>query len=153
MQPEQKTLVGRIPYNSRSADLGFTEVLVPGCFAASLANGGANGDIISRLEHDSRWLLGRRSAGTLRLTDSPQALDYENDLPDTQAGMDCATSTARGDLKNTSFCFYLEDPEDDEKWDIEEDGTLVRTILRAQIMEVSPVSMPAYPGSSVSLKG
>ena len=146
------TLTGRIPYNSRSLDLGFYEMLAPGCFTASLNAGGANGDVIARLEHDSRWLLGRRSAGTLRLNDTPEALTYEVDLPETQAGADCMTSTARGDLKNTSFCFYIENPEQDETWSIDAAGNLMRTVLRAQITEVSPVAEPAYPASSIEME-
>lgn len=152
-QQAQQILGGTIPYNSRSEDLGgFKETLDPGCFSESLAAGGGGGDVIARQEHDSRLLLGRRSAGTLRLVDGPDALRYEIDLPSTQAGVDCGVSAARGDLKNTSFCFYIEDPEEDEDWSVEPDGTLLRTIRRAQIIEVSPVAFPAYPASSISVK-
>jgi HK97 family phage prohead protease len=151
--PERvEILYGTIPYNSRSEDLmGFFETLAPGCFADSLSAGGGGGDVIARQEHDSRLLLGRRSAGTLRLIDGSDALRYEVDLPENTAGIDCGISAARGDLKNTSFCFYVEDPEEDEEWSVAEDGSLNRTVKRAQIIEVSPVAMPAYPASSVSV--
>lgn len=149
MEPD--VLNGRIPYNSRSEDLGFFEILDPGCFAESLAQGGGGGDIIARQEHDSRLLLGRRSAGTLRLTDGPDALRYQVDLPATSAGIDCGISAKRGDLINTSFCFYVENPDEDEEWSVEDGGALVRRIKRAQIIEVSPVAMPAYSASSVSV--
>ena len=143
---------GRIPYRSRSADMGFVEELAPGCFAASLKAGGFQGDVICRQEHDSRLLLGRRSAGTLRLQDTPAALTYECDLPETTAGMDCAQSCARGDLIATSFSFVVEDPERDEDWIIEADGTLHRTIRRASILECSPVAQPAYPAATVTVE-
>lgn len=149
--PKPKTLKGKIPYSSKSRNLGFYEILAPGCFGESLRAGGFEGDVLARYEHDSRMLLGRRSAGTLRLQDSPGALNYECDLPATSCGADVAHLAERGDLKNSSFCFIVEDYERDEKWDVTPDGQLIRTILRAELMEVSPVADPAYPEATVSV--
>ena len=102
------------------------EILHPGCFTDSLRAGGWGGDVVARVEHDPRLLIGRRSAGTLRLTDSATVLRYEVDLPDTSCGRDTAELCARGDLVATSFSFIVEDPERDLSWEIEADGTLVR---------------------------
>lgn len=148
---EQARLKGSIPYNSKSVELwGFVEMMAPGCFAESLRNGGYQGDVIARYEHDSRGLLGRRSSGTLRLDDSAAALTYEVDLPKTSVGADVAVLAERGDLKNTSFCFIVEDYERDEQWAVTPEGILLRTVMKAQICEVSPVAEPAYPAATVA---
>ena len=145
-------LKGRIPYNSKSRSLGgyFTEILAPGVFTESLKNGGYEGDVIARYEHDSRALLGRRSTGTLRLDEREDELRYEVDLPETTVGADVGALAQRGDLKHTSFCFLVEDYDKGENWAVLPDGTLLRTILKAELIEVSPVAEPAYPGSGLT---
>lgn len=151
MPRDASVLRGKIPYNSKSRNLGgFVEILAPGVFADSLRQGGYDGDVIARYEHDSRGLLGRRSAGTLRLSDGPEALRYDVDLPDTSVGRDVATLAERGDLNGTSFSFIVENYERDEDWSVTPEGVLLRVVKRAQIAEVSPVATPAYPASELT---
>lgn len=140
-------LRGRIPFDSRSADMGFREILRPGCFAKSLADKGH--DVVARREHDSRLLLARRSSGTLKLSADRRALNFEFDVPATQAGLDLAILVERGDISQCSFCFSLPYAKA-EKWSVLPDGTLFREILEAALHDVAPVSEPAYPEATVS---
>jgi len=143
------TIHGRIPYNSESHDLGgFVEVLRPGCIDASLALGD---DVVARVEHDSRLLLGRTSSGTLRITSDSDGFGYSCELPDTVVGRDTYELCRRGDIVGTSFAFYVEKPED-EDWIVRADGTLVRYILRMRLKDCSPCSEQAYPAARVSTK-
>lgn len=138
---QPKKLVGMIPYNQRSLDLGgFTEVIAPGAFTSSL-----NGDILALRDHDPKLLLGRTKSGTLTFSDEADGLHYTITLPNTTAGNDLAESASRGDLDQTSFGFYC----NSDEWS--EYNTL-RTLKDVDLFEVSPCSFACYPASSVQLR-
>lgn len=137
-------------FNSLSEDLGgFREQIHPEAFAESLERGD---DVLARAEHDSRMLLGRRSSGTLRLSVDGHGLNYEVDLPDTQAARDLSTLIKRGDVSQSSFAFYIRDHENDQTWETTADGMLLRTILKASLVDVAPVAEPAYKATQVSAR-
>jgi HK97 family phage prohead protease len=142
----QKTISGLIPYNSPSVDLGgFTEIISPGAFSAAFE---ANADVLALRDHDTKLLLGRTKSKTLALSDSPEGLRYTISLPDTSYANDLAVCIDRGDLDATSFgMVVLED-----KWVASSDGSVVRTLISVDLMECSPCSFPAYPGSAVSVR-
>ena len=149
---EAKTLRGLAAvYNSDSEDLGgFIERIAPGAFKRSLDS---SQDVRGFWNHDSRLLLGRRSNGTLRLNDSAQGLEVEIDLPDTGFARDLAELTRRGDLDQMSFGFTLPGSSSDS-WEPHESNPRLkrRTIHDLVLHEVSVVSMPAYPETSVAIR-
>ena len=66
----------------------------------------------------------------------------------TQAGRDAVESIRRGDVDQMSFGFeVLEDA-----WDKDGEGTLIRTLHKVQLYEVSPVVFPAYTGTQVAAR-
>jgi len=143
-----RTLTGTAPpYGILSVDLGgFREKFAPGAFGDSLS-----GDVISTFEHDGRMILGRTSAGTLRLEDQKKGLHYAVDLPDTTAGRDLAVSVDRGDVAGSSFEFRVK--AGGEEWDEKKDGNVTRTVTDAELFQVGPVTQPAYPkGTKVALR-
>lgn len=119
---------------------GFTEVLKPGAFAASLRSGS---DILGLLDHDQGKLLARTRSGTLKLSEDSKGLAFSLDAPDTSIGNDVIELAKRGDLGGMSFGFTV--AEDGERWI----GT--RRELRAvNLLEVSVISAwPAYPETTV----
>jgi HK97 family phage prohead protease len=149
---EGKTLRGMAAvYNSDSEDLGgFIERIAPNAFRSSLDS---SQDVRAFWNHDSRLLLGRRSNGTLRLSDTSEGLAVEIDLPDTGFANDLATLIARGDCDQMSFGFSLSD-RSSEEWAPHETNTRLkrRTILDCTLHEVSVVSIPAYPETSVAIR-
>ena len=149
---EAKTLRGLAAvYNSDSEDLGgFIERIAPGAFKRSLDSAQ---DVRGFWNHDSRLLLGRRSNGTLRLNESTQGLEVEIDLPDTGFARDLAELTKRGDLDQMSFGFTLPGSSSDS-WEPHESNPRLkrRTIHDLVLHEVSVVSMPAYPETSVAIR-
>jgi Escherichia/Staphylococcus phage prohead protease len=119
---------------------GFTEVLSPGAFAASLRSGA---DVLALVDHDPKAVLARTRSGTLRLSEDSKGLAFSLDVPDTRPGNDVLALAQRGDLGGMSFGFTV--PKDGETWR----GT--RRKLRAvNLLEISVVSAwPAYAGTSV----
>lgn len=106
-------------------------------------------DVRALLNHDTNIVLGRTTAGTLRLRSDEIGLAYEIDLPDTQAGRDLATSVKRGDISQSSWGFSLNVNEDDD-WTRSDAGEH-RTIKRVRrVWDVSPVTFPANPDTSVA---
>lgn len=145
---ETRRIVGYAAlFNSRSADLGgFEEVIAPGAFKDAIAGS----DIRSLFNHDPNLVLGRVKAGTLRVEEDDRGLKIENDLPDTQVGRDLLVSMNRGDVDQMSFAFRI--AQGGDVWE-ERDGSVVRTITKvAEMFDVSPVTYPAYPDTSVAVR-
>jgi HK97 family phage prohead protease len=147
--PATKSRPGRIrgyaiTFDQLSVDLGgFRERIRPRAVARTLRDGL---DVRALIDHDVSKILGRQSAGTLRLHADHRGLLAEIDPPDTQPGRDILVSVGRGDVRGMSFAFRaLED-----EWRMEH-GEPVRDVLDMEIREVSIVSFPAYPSTSVSV--
>lgn len=142
-----------IAFNTESRDLGgYHEIIDP--TALMRLDDGAfdlekNGRVMARLNHDSNLLLATTNAGTLTLTADQDALRYRIALPDTQAGRDAAALAARGDLSYSSFAFYIL-PEG-MSWEMDEQDDYVARVTSLQLVDVAPVSDPAYWTSSVEL--
>lgn len=136
-------------FDSLSKDLGgFVERILPGAFDEVLAS---SQDPVALANHDANLLLGRRSAGTLRLESDDTGLAYEIDLPDTTVGRDWATLLERRDVIGSSFGFRVA-PKGD-RWGEDEDGRIVRTIENfSHLRDVGPVTFPAYEGTDVALR-
>jgi HK97 family phage prohead protease len=131
-------------FNSQT-DIGgqFREVIAPGAFAETLRTA----DIRALIDHDSGRVIGRSKAGTLRLSEDETGLLAEIDLPDTSDGRDLAVQLERGDISGMSFGFFVRK----EQWD--ESGDMpVRTILAAELLEVSAVAFPAYPDTTLAMR-
>lgn len=129
------------------ADIGpFYEVITPGAFGAVFANPAT--DVRAFLDHDSGKLLGRQSSGTLRLSTDSRGLHFEVDLPDTSAGRDARELILRGDLTGVSFSFRPGEYD----WGTYEGRDLWTHNSIAYLKEISPVSIPAYEGTSVALR-
>jgi len=134
-------------FNSMSGDLGgFVEVIRPGAFTKSLANGA---DVRCLFNHDANFILGRTSSGTLRLNEDEIGLRFECDLADTQVARDLYTSIKRGDINQCSFGFYCKE----DKWvPMSEAPGLLREVLEAEVFDCSPVTFPAYQATSLSTR-
>lgn len=147
---EKRTIVGRaVPYNSMSNELRtangdtFREVIMPGAARESLSGN----DIMAYKEHDPAMLLGRASAGTLKLEDRADGLYAEISVPETSYGNDTLVSAARGDLKGFSFGFRSPKTRVYTR-----SGTRIREINSMDLREVSVVSTPAYSSTTLALR-
>lgn len=146
--PPDETSVGKIVgyaavFDTPSVPLGgFREVVRRGAFSDSL-----NADVRALWNHDPNYVLGRTKNGTLRLEEDDRGLRVEIDPPNTTWARDFMESIRRGDVDQMSFAFRaIED-----RWTNDENGTL-RELLKAQLLDVSPVTFPAYEATSVTLR-
>lgn len=128
----------------QSADLGFqgNERMAPTAFDAALKTS----DTRALFNHDPSFLLGRVSAGTLRLHTDGHGLEYEVDLPDTSYARDLRELVARGDITGASFGFVP----GEATWD--HDHTTRTHVSVRQLVDVSPVTFPAYDGASTEAR-
>lgn len=120
---------------------GFREKIAPGAFTNSLGD-----DVRALWDHQTGWVMGRTKSGTLRLAEDATGLRFENDPPTTATRE--IESVQRGDVDQMSFGFStLEDT-----WDIDENDQVIRTLLKVKLYEVSYVTFPAYPATTVGVR-
>ena len=133
---------GIIPYDSLSEDLGgYREIIRKGAFTKTLQEGDAR----CLWAHDTKDVLGRRSAGTLSFSDEADGLHFDCILPNTTAGHDVYETVARRDAPGVSFGFYAIK----DSWTRSQGKEpALRELLEVNLVEVSVgVAFPAYPES------
>ena len=121
----------------------FREEIAPGAFRNTLGD-----DIRSLWNHNTDLPLARTTNGTLRLAEDETGLAIAADLPETSWGRDALISIGRRDVTQMSFAFDV--IEDD--WREDDLGQLIRRLLNVKLYEVSPVTFPAYPTTTVGLR-
>jgi len=131
-------------FDSRSENLGgFTEEVASSAFTKTIKDGA---DVRALLNHDPNFVLGRSTSQTLRLAVDSTGLHYEVDLGEQTYARDLAISLERGDINQSSFGFRT--IKDDWAEDEVNPGLLFRTLLEVHLMDVSPVTYPAYLDAS-----
>jgi HK97 family phage prohead protease len=141
------TLTGYASTFGTYADLGsYVEMFAPTAFDATLADPAT--DVRAYYQHDSSMLLGRQSSGTLRVWTDSQGLGFELSLPQTSYANDVRALAERGDLGGMSIGFRP----NEESWSTLGDRELRTHISVAALIEVSPVSVPAYGDTTVQLR-
>lgn len=115
---------------------GFVEQIAPGAFARTLQTA----DVVALFNHDPSQILGRTSAGNLRLSESDLGLMYEVTVPATRAGLDAAENVRAGLVTGSSFAFRAVN----DTWSETDTGFPLRTVTEAALFDVGPVTFPAY---------
>ncbi|MFF5994800.1 HK97 family phage prohead protease [Lysinibacillus sp. KU-BSD001] len=144
----KRTITGyAIKWEMKSHAMGwrrFKEQFKRGAFTDSLTRD----DQLALWSHDTSKILGRTKNGTLRLFEDEIGLRFELDLPNTTLGNDTYETIKRGDVDGVSFGFQMMKQE----WDENDIENITRTILKAKLIEISPVAFPAYPDSQVQAR-
>ena len=132
-------------FNKLSLDLGgFREKLAAGAFAKTLKDA----DVRALWNHNPDYVLGRNKAGTLELEETERGLAVVNEPPDTAWARDLLTTMRRGDVDQMSFGFRVIKDE----WTTEEGKDPIRTLQEVKLFDVSVVTFPAYPQTSVKVR-
>jgi len=129
-------------FNTPTELWGFNERIAPGAFTKTLNDGA---DVRALFNHDPNYVLGRTTAGTLKLWEDERGLMYEIAPQDTGVGKDIVASIKRGDVTQSSFGFYIEK----EEWEYKDGEPDMRVIKEARLFDVSPVTFPAYEETTV----
>lgn len=133
-----------------SEDLGgFRERITPGAFDKSLES---NSDIRALWDHNTSQPLARTANGSLKVSSDKRGLRVEIELPEGVSYADDLRQLVRSGVVNQmSFGFLV--PPGGDTWDKDEDGNALRTLNSIDLHEVSVVSIPAYPDTTVALRG
>jgi|DEB0MinimDraft_6_1074348.scaffolds.fasta_scaffold87141_1 hypothetical protein len=145
VEDEKRTIVGyAVKWNELSEQLGFfREKFSKGAFKDSLLDK----QQMALWNHNTDVVLGSTRNQTLRLSEDELGLRFEIDLANTTQANDIYELVKRGDINGVSFGFYAEL----EDWEDRSD-TAVRTINRADLIEISPTPFPAYSQSEVNVR-
>jgi HK97 family phage prohead protease len=137
-------------YDTETVILGlFRERIAPGAFRETVARD----DIRSLLNHNPDILLGRTSARTLTVSEDAKGLRYVVRLnAQDPMALGVAARIARRDIAGSSFWFAI-DHADDEEWEPAptRSGLPLRTLKKLRLIDVGPVTLPAYEQTSASV--
>jgi uncharacterized protein len=145
------------PWNRWSVDLGgFKERFMPGAFRKWLDRSPndprGKADVVAKFNHNDSQVLGRTTNGTLDIQETDKGLIFRATPPaDTPTTAEVVPLIRDGYVYGSSFAFSLVDTRG-EQWDEDPAGNVTRTITEAALFDVSPVTHPAYPNSSVGLR-
>ena len=114
----------------------MSESVAPGAFTDALG-----GDVRALIDHETRLVLGRNTAGTLQLREDSHGLWGDILInPDDQDAMNLYARVQRGDVNQCSFGFDILE----EETEFLPDGSVHWTIKKVKLYEVSVCTFPAY---------
>jgi len=123
---------------------GPVERIMPGAFRDALAG---KDDVRALFNHDANHVLGRVSSGTMELRDTKAGLEYRINPPNTATGRDLLELVRRGDITGSSFGFIVTDEDS-----LRHDGRAVREVRQVTVLDVGPVTFPAYEATEVQVR-
>lgn len=149
---ESRWIVGyAAKFGVNSLDLGdFVERIDPKAFGIVAERRGRKKALETRAlwNHDPNYPLAR-FPGTLRMNVDEIGLRYEFPVPDTTYGRDLASNIEANIVRGSSFSFQT--APGGEAWSVE-DGRSIRTVTKIDtLIDVGPVTFPAYPDADVSV--
>jgi HK97 family phage prohead protease len=132
-----------IPYGVMTSDLGdgHTELYKPGSFSESLAAD----DVRALFNNNVDRVLGRKSAGTLSLTEDRAGVHVEISAPETGYGDDVLTLIRRGDVDQMTAAFYILE----HRWETIGD-TRCCVVTRGKLLAVSVSTFSLLVGAGCS---
>ena len=132
-------------FDKWSEDLGyFREIIRKGAFRKTIKEA----DVRALFNHDSNYVLGRTKNDTLELAEDEKGLAIDIDPPETQWAQDLMISIERKDIDQMSFAFRTIK----QKWNEKDKNNSTRELLEVELIDVSPVTYPAYPQTSMSVR-
>ena len=105
-------------------------------------------DVALLWNHDTSKPMARVRAGNLRIYADDVGLGFEATLPDTAVSRDAVSLIRSGVVSQCSFGFHVRG----ERYEKAPDGKPLRVITDANLVELSVVTFPANPATSVQAK-
>ena len=123
---------------------GMSESVAPGAFRNSMQN-----DVRALTNHNTTLVLGRTTAGTLKLLEDAVGLYGEITInPKDSDAVNTYERVKRGDVSQCSFGFRITE----ESTEIRKDGSVHWTIRDVDLYEVSVCTFPAYEETNVKAR-
>lgn len=148
---ENPIIEGEAAVFNQETNIGgwFREKIRQGAFTRVLSE---KPDVIAAYNHDWNVVLGRTTAGTLKLTETTSGLQYETKInpKDTEA-MNVYHKVKRGDVSQASFAFTIKR----EEWTkpANKNELALREVIEVErLFDVGPVAFGAYPQASASAR-
>ena len=146
-EDEGRVVTGYAAVFDESTRIGeVDEVISRDAFSDSL-----NDDVVALFNHDMNMVLARSTGGegTLRMEIDEKGLKYTFRLGNQTYARDLEESIARGDIKGSSFAFTVRE----DQYERQDNGRYLRRIEKiGRLIDVSVVSVPAYPQTSVAMR-
>jgi hypothetical protein len=134
-------------FNKLSRKLGgFVERVDNRAFTAGRASGFP--DVVCRFNHNDDFLLGTVNARTCLIDVDGTGLIYDVVPPSFRD--DIIELMERGDVCSSSFAFRV--PEGGDDWGLSDFNYPLRTLLSVDLVDVAPVTTPAYPDATSSVR-
>jgi hypothetical protein len=105
-------------------------------------------DVALLWNHDTSKPMARVRAGNLRIFTDETGLGFEATLPDTAVSRDAVSLIRSGVVSQCSFGFHVRG----ERYEKAPDGKPLRVITDANLVEISAVTFPANPSTSVEAR-
>lgn len=135
-----------VVYNSLSQRMwGFREKVAPGAFVESLLD--STRDVFALWNHNTDFPLASRNAKNLVLEDTDKGLNFRFEVDDSLWGDFAYRRIKDGTVSKMSFGFRTVTDE----WHTQEKEE-VRTIVKAELYEISPVLFPAYTATNAEAR-
>lgn len=127
----------------------WRERIAPTAFDAVLGSA----DTIAAVNHDSKMVLGRTKTGSLTLSVDAIGLRYDVKLPNTTLARDTVENVRNGNYAGSSFKFLVKR----SGMDVvppkhSSDLPLITIKSVSDLIDVGPVTFPAYEQTSVSVR-
>lgn len=145
-ETDSRTITGTAAVFDTPTMIGgfFEERIAVGAFTESVKRD----DIVATFNHNFDNVLARTDSNTLKVTTDSKGLNYSFEAPNTTAGNDILENVRNGNVKGGSMMFRI----DEETWAFAEKAGDIdkRTIEKGSLVELGPVTMPAYKQTSIS---
>lgn len=139
-----------LEWETLSAEMGwwfkFREKFRKGAFREYIDNKETDTKLL--IGHAMHPILARSKYDTLELKEDNTGLWFKSDLPNNSWGDDIFESIKRRDTDGVSVGFIMQKQE----WDEENEDDVKRTIIKAELPEISLTGWPAYDSSSVNTR-
>jgi uncharacterized protein len=134
---------------SRLIEGKFTEIIEPTALNGVLERS----DVLALLDHKrEKGVLARSKygIGSLKLSVDNKGLKYSFEAPKFPLGDELIEGIKRGDIRSSSFSFYVSSG---QKWEKRSDGSYLRRIKQMDLLQdVSPTYKAAYNEATVALR-
>lgn len=125
---------------------GFVERVDNRAFTEGRATGFP--DVVCRFNHNDDFLLGTVNARTCLIGVDSTGLLYDVVPPSFRS--DIIELMERGDVSSSSFAFRV--PEGGDDWGLSDFNYPLRTLLSVDLVDVAPVTTPAYPDATSAVR-